>query len=121
MKGIEAKLFMFLAHKLDEIKPPIWTPGVVESPIEIFSNLKRNPQFSPPISFIKNKWISREKSTIHKVKNRQSHPTQHPTPRGGSLFHVQAPGVFYFNYEFYLLTTIKASSNIFILQKPYYY
>lgn len=36
MKGIEANLFMFLAHKLDEIKPPIWTPGVVESLIEIF-------------------------------------------------------------------------------------
>lgn len=83
MKGIEAKLFMFLAHKLDEIKPPIWTPGVVESLIEIFfSNLKRNPQFSPPISFIKNKWISREKSTIHKVKNRQPpHPTSHAKGR----------------------------------------
>lgn len=44
MKGIEAKLFMLLAHKLDEIKPPIWTPGVVESLIEIFfKSEKKSP------------------------------------------------------------------------------
>lgn len=44
MKGIEAKLFMFLAHKLDEIKPPIWTPRVVESLIEIFFKSEKKPR-----------------------------------------------------------------------------
>lgn len=47
MKGIEANLFMFLAHKLDEIKPPIWTPGVVESPIEIFFKSEKKPPIYP--------------------------------------------------------------------------
>lgn len=49
MKGIEAKLFMFLAHKLDEIKPPIWTPGVVESLTEIFFQIsKETPNLAHP-------------------------------------------------------------------------
>lgn len=38
------KIIYVLAHKLDEIKPPIWTPGVVESLIEIFFKSEKKPR-----------------------------------------------------------------------------